>query len=211
MFINFLPSLKFTHTSPLPTGHNNYPTMSRLLAIRHGKKHENKSFSTACPHNHAIETLLESTLHRSMNHALCTQILQDIKNVTQFYLVWGDRIGYLMCPTLYIDKNDVTVVIRSFSDVIGQALPMSTPLSTFGGYFTMLAPKTVANQYHLPQSEHKPDAIPPPEHPNDAEDVQDVPTMARLHFYMGTSMPENRLVIAAFLHCLPIPPGCTYI
>jgi hypothetical protein len=129
-----------------------------------------------------------------------------IKKVTQFSLVWGDRIGYLTRPTLYTGDDNVTVVVGSFSDVIGQALPVAIPLDAFHGYFTMLVPRAVADRYQLPQSMQEPDTIPPPVQQDDEEDIQDQPTIGRLHFYMDVNIPENRPIIAAFPHCLPIPP-----
>jgi hypothetical protein len=134
------------------------------------------------------------------------QILHDIKKVTQFFLVWGDHIGYLTWPTLYTGDDNVSVIIGSFLDVIGQALPVAISLNVFDGYFTMLVPRAVADHYQLPQSMQEPDTIPPPVQHDDEEDIQDQPTIGRLHFYMDVNIPENRPVIAAFPHCLPIPP-----
>jgi hypothetical protein len=112
--------------------------MSRQLAIQRGKKQDTQSFSSACPINPDTEALLEETLKPSIDVARRFQILHDIKKVTQFSLVWGDRIGYLTRPTLYTGDDNVTVVVGSFSDVIGQALPVAIPLDAFHGYFTTL-------------------------------------------------------------------------
>jgi hypothetical protein len=102
-------------------------------------------------------------------------------------------------PKLFIH---VTVVVGSFSDVIGQALPVAIPLDAFHGYFTTLVPRAVDDCYQLPQSTQEPDTIPPPVQQDDEEDIQDQPTIGRLHFYMDVNIPENRPVIAAFPHCL---------
>jgi hypothetical protein len=210
MYIGFESPLKFIHTSPFSLFGQIPPSMSRQLAIQRGKKQDTQSFSSARPIDPDIEALLEETLKPSIDVARRFQILHDIKKVTQFSLVWGDRIGYLTRPTLYTGDDNVTVVVGSFSDVIGQALPVAIPLDAFHGYFTTLVPRAVADRYQLPQSTQEPDTIPPPVQQDDEEDIQDQPTIGRLHFYMDVNIPENRPVIAAFPHCLPIPPGRSY-
>jgi hypothetical protein len=210
MYIGFESPLKFVHTSPFSLFGQIPPSMSRQLAIQRGKKQDTQSFSSARPIDPDTEALLEETLKPSIDVAHRFQILHDIKKVTQFSLVWGDRIGYLTRPTLYTGDDNVTVVVGSFSDVIGQALPVAIPLDAFHGYFTTLVPRAVADRYQLPQSTQEPDTIPPPVQQDDEEDIQDQPTIGRLHFYMDVNIPENRPVIAAFPHCLPIPPGRSY-
>jgi hypothetical protein len=138
MYISFESLLKFVHTSLFSLLGQMHPNISCQLAIQWGKKQNTQFFSSACPIDPDTEVLLEEMLKLSIDVAHCFQILHDITKVTQFSLVWGDHIGYLTQPTLYTGDDNVTVIIGSFSDIMGQALPVAIPLDAFTGMYMVL-------------------------------------------------------------------------
>ena len=188
--------------------------LTRTATIRRGKASETQLYSLARPDRPpATRAVLESVkgnISASRRH----QILYDLTSCPQFACVFGDTVGFLTRPVVLDPEEGDPVVCGSFSDTIGQTIPVSISLDVFQGRFTTLVSRRDAVTHSLAVHPTDPDGVPGPRVPARGRRPAADPEPASLE-RLGFPMPEDdddgdRPVIAALPQLLPVPPGATF-
>ena len=186
---------------------------SRVLALNRGKTGDVHRFSLARPADPQRCLLLRETLREGIHTERRNQILNDPTNCFQYACRWGDSVGFLTRPTLVCspDGGADTIVVASFTDTIGQAFPVTIPLSDFRGSFTTLVRREDAQQLNLSIHPTEPATIPGPRDgiTRTAELVD--ASLDRLQFEMPEEPGDGDYPVIVALPCfLPIGPGQTF-
>ena len=186
---------------------------SRQLALNRGKTGDVQRFSLARPADPARCQLLQETLAENIHAERRNQILNDPTNCFQYACRWGDSIGFLTRPTLVTlpGAGGNTVVHGNFTDTIGQAFPVSIPLTEFRGSFTTLVRREDALQLNLSVHPKEPATIVGPRDgiTRSAELIE--ASLERLNFDMPEEPGDGDYPVIAALPCfLPVGPGQSF-
>ena len=192
--------------------------MSRQLAYRLGRDGPTQRFSASSEERTTITAEIEAAIRASTDPQVRTQTLSDPTKCFQYACLWGTQVDALTRPELVQNHPNPPVVLGSFSDKIGHAVPVSISVEDFRGFFTTLVPVKDADLFQLTRHPTSPDLIRgPPETPAnppaaDAEGMVDPEpqpaTLARLQFPMPENPSPGDYPVVVALPCyLPLAPG----
>ena len=188
--------------------------LTRASAIRRGKASDTQLFSLARPERPSAAQAILETVKGTVSVSRRHQILYDVTSCPQFACVFGDTVGFLTRPVVLDREGEEPVVCGSFSDTIGETIPVMLNLESFQGRFTTLISRRDATQFALPVHPTDPDGVPGPGIPGRGRRAAVDPEPASLE-RLAFPMPEedeegDRPVIAALPQFMPIPPGATF-
>ena len=180
---------------------------SRILSLNRGRQADNQRFSTAFAVDAEKVALLEGTLNSDVSDARRQQLLSDPYNCSQFICPWGNMFGFLTRPVV---SATPATVCGSWTDTIGQAVPVTVPLATFQGGFTTLASKRDARRYGLVQYPKEPDTILGPA-PTGTRNAPAIPaSSARLNWDLPEDAADDDHPVIVYLpNFLFVGPGQT--
>jgi len=158
-------------------------TMSRQATINRGRNGPIQRFSLSQAPNLSATTDLLATLTSACGEHRREQLLLDPTKCYQFACVWGDTIGFLTRPEVYLNAAGQPVVIGSFSDTIGTVTAVTVPIADFRGSFTSLVRAADAEHFDLPRHPTPAADLPgPPDANADAPNDPVEGTLGRLNF-----------------------------
>ena len=159
--------------------------------------------------NAAAQALLLDTLQHDVPFPRRWQFWSDPSRVSQFAAVYDHHVGFLTRPQLLAVPNQDDIAVGSFSDTIGECVPVSVSGESLMSWFTTLVRRADAEALGLEIHPIAPEGVVPPL-ADPADDVDDAnATLARLHF--GPIVDDgDRPVIVALPLFLPLPPGQSF-
>lgn len=193
--------------------------MSRLILIRQGRESPTKRFSQAKPTAEpSLVAEIQTSFKPTVDARQRANIRSDPTKCLQFVCVWNDTIGFLTRPEITTTTDGNIIVVGSFSDSIGTAIPVSLPVEDFDGCFTTLVSRADANRFNFAQFPTSPDVLPGPPAPNpEAEGDDHEPllltegTRARLNFpIIDGDEEDTQPVIVALPSYPPLTAGQTF-
>ena len=192
---------------------------TRQLSIKAGKAHDTTHFSKVHPVSQFVIDEVALTLNPELNAQRKDAILNDPTKVVQYACLWGDNLGFLTKPTFFSPPGhlDESFVIASFSDRIGETVPVKIPTEVFTSSFTTLVRKGDADLYQLAQHPVDPDTVQAPvpdllqgDALQQARDARAPATLGRLNFNLVGDNNEDQPRVVALPCFLPLAPGQTF-
>ena len=199
--------------------------MSRQLALRLGRDGPTQKFSASTHERSAITTEVLGSIRADTDPAVRAQTLLDPTKCFQFACLWGTHVDTLTRPEIVQNHPNPAVVLGSYSDQIGCAVPVSVQVDDFRGFFTTLVTAGDADLFQFTRHHASPDLLRGPPappvvnldseeqgEPGLAEEPAPQPaTLARLRFPMPENPTPADLPVIVALPCfLPIAPGHTF-
>ena len=172
-------------------------------ALNLGKTGPVQLFSSATPPNPSRQAVQRRTFQPGTLASVRTQLCLDSSVTLQYVGVWGSAIGLLTKPALFSPPDGADpFVVGSWSDRLGQSLPVQIPLDDFLGFFTTLVGSSIVDNYGFPKHPEPPDTI---------ENNDGVSGRARLSYDANPAEPNaDPPVIAALPNFLPLLPGHSF-
>ena len=183
--------------------------LARTAAINRGKTGAIQNFSLARQPDPSKTALLQSSIGPNFNDQHRTQVRFDSGAVFQCATRYGDTFGFFTRPSIGTDGDGEPMVCGSFSDAIGQCVPVKVPLDHFNGYFTTLIRRGDALALGLATHPSYPDSVggPPVTRNGDPTPA----SLARLGFPQPEeAVDDDRPVVVALPLFLPLPFGVTF-
>jgi len=160
------------------------------------------------------DPMAKAAIFKTFSHGL--DPAQRLNRVTttafnhEYALIWHQKVAILNNPMPATTIGNDVVYIGSCSDVIGECIPVSIDPDVFGGQFTTLVTKKMAEDYLLPQALEHPDTVSGPLIAGEGgiREASCAPEMHRLGFPDTEISEANHPRVVVLPIVCPLYKGC---